>query len=758
MQYVDRDRVPSPSVFRASAARAERQAVLDFLKQSSERQAQSAPPTPQFEPDRDVLSALEKLFESKCAFCESRVPLNIHRFRPGEEATPLAQSQFAHLYYVWLRTDWNNHYPVCERCSRNAYRQFPVVDGRRGRVATEGEVQAFLEEDLGIWRFPHRDRPLIIDPCRVKDYTQHFSVDLTGRLDPRSKAGATTIATFDLDRDPLVAARRQAYDQYLSVLFSELDRRTTPSVLDFPRLEFGGTWYLLLRRLLDEASKPLGRTIVSTRPTMGKQFIDVWRTDIGRSALTEAVELIREPAKRKAIRARIAKRGADRLIDISLDCFKSLERMEVTVPEPIAENRQGGRPAEAAALLVLGENAAGKSSLLEAVALALCGEDVRDNLRKPAKDFLLDPTMMGAPNVPSPKQGLVRLRFSEGGELSLGIGQEFTEQNDQTKLPPVFAYGAFRHYGLSRKRTPRFGHVGTLFRSDVILPNPEAWLLGLNDVRFAMVVRAIREIFSIEGEFEILERDTRNDRCLLVTHVGDDAASEPIRTPLGVASSGYRSVLAMVCDILEGSMGRSDRNLQPLDEVRAVILIDEIEAHLHPRWKMQIMASLRRVLPRSVIIATSHDPLCLRGMHSGEVIVFHRTLNDGDELRMPMVTEAWSDLPDVENLTVEQLLTSDLFAMFSTDSPATERRFAELAALLSRQTTREQMSVDELLALDALEAEVADALPLGTSQAQRLVLTAVAEFLSERRTATEAQLRELEADARRRIVAALEAF
>ncbi|TCA23637.1 hypothetical protein E0H70_28190 [Rhizobium leguminosarum bv. viciae] len=362
---------------------------------------------------------------------------------------------------------------------------------------------------------------------------------------------------------------------------------------------------------------------------------------------------------------------------------------------------------------------------------------------------------MGAVGDAPPGRSTVVLSFGGGDEHVLEIEQDFVERDEDLKLPSIFAYGAFRHFGASATRARRFGHVGTLFQQDIILPNPEAWLLQLDDNRFGMVARALRQILSMEGDYGYIEKDEANKRCLIVTKVGDDAGNE-IRTPFSVVSSGYRSVLAMVCDIFEGAIAKSNDDLLPLDEISAVILIDEIEAHLHPKWKMQIMSSLRRVFPQSTIIATTHDPLCIRGMHDGEVVVLSRLRNDGDSFSMPNYVQVWDDLPNVETMTIEQLLTSDLFAMFSTDSPAAERKLAELGTLLSRREGGDVLTDVEDDVLRDLEHEVSLTLPLGTTQAQRLVLRAVAIYLDSRKGASTEQLKALEEEARQSILDALE--
>lgn len=758
MQYIDRHRVPPPPAFQGESAKEERSALLEFMGQSVERRSQSSTFVSRFEPDSSVLSALHELFHAKCAFCEASAPLNVHVFRPKEEATPQT-GKLAHLYYIWLRTDWGNFYSICGACSSRAYRQFPVKNRQRGALPSMAELEAFVNEGYGLWRPAHRDRPLLIDPCRVRDYTQHFSVSLDGRLQPQSEASAVTIDVFSLDREPLVRARAQAYDQYLDLFFSELARGISLSMFDFQTMEFGGSWYLLLRRLGREAGRRLGRPFQPNKAKFADQFRAIWSSEQGRKSLREAVEDIRIAEPRKVPVSRTVRRGPlSRLTRIDVENFKALCRVGINVPEPIVANPQLERKAEAAALLILGENAAGKSSLLEAVALTLCSERARASLDKAPSAFILDPSMIGVDSgATAPTQSAITLGFDDGGTATMTIRGDYNLDHVNSNLPPVFAYGAFRQYDVESRRSVRFGHVGSLFQSRLLLPNPEKWLLGLNEARFAMVARALRDIFSIEGEFEVIEQDRANARCLLVTRVEDGHTTRLLKTPLTFASSGYRSILAMVCDILEGLMGKAATNLHPLDEARPVILIDEIEAHLHPRWKMQIMTALRQVFPRAVIVATSHDPLCIRGMHDGEVAVFRRGV-DAERPDKLVSVEVRTDLPDVENLTVEQLLTSDFFEMFSTDSPEIERNIADISVLLSRRESGAHLRADELAALEDLEQQIGEALPLGTSQAQRLVLSAVEEFLRLRRGVTAARIKSLEAEARRRIVNALESI
>ena len=50
-----------------------------------------------------------------------------------------------------------------------------------------------------------------------------------------------------------------------------------------------------------------------------------------------------------------------------------------------------------------------------------------------------------------------------------------------------------------------------------------------------------------------------------------------------------------------------------------MVLLDEIEVHLHPRWQIGIVEALRHAFPRVRFIASTHSPLCLHGLEREEI-------------------------------------------------------------------------------------------------------------------------------------------
>jgi predicted ATP-binding protein involved in virulence len=77
---------------------------------------------------------------------------------------------------------------------------------------------------------------------------------------------------------------------------------------------------------------------------------------------------------------------------------------------------------------------------------------------------------------------------------------------------------------------------------------------------------------------------------------------------VGALSDGERGVLAMVLD-LAGRLSQANPEMNdPLNEGGAIVLIDEIDLHLHPGWQRKIVRRLSEVFPQCQFIATTHSP------------------------------------------------------------------------------------------------------------------------------------------------------
>ncbi|MGI4819274.1 MAG: AAA family ATPase [Janthinobacterium lividum] len=762
MQYRDRSFVTRPDWFTSSHAVGLRLEVVELLGIDRERRAQTSArrDAPELF-NSSVLEGLNFLFDGRCAFCEAATRTRPYRFRPAAEAQPV-EGQFGHLYYAWLAEDWDNIYAICEICDPERPDYFPVI-GERMPLPSAEALRPSVE--TGEWpRALKLDQSVLLDPCRDRNFTTHLMPQSDGVLRGVSVRGEPTVDHFNLNHPKRVAQRFEMIADGLHELLAaaalnrEADRRdAVQSITVFARREFGGVWALYLRRLVIELKRRMGAPPRQDLAGVTRFLVEFIRRGDAASEIQEAAEVLKEQDAAKIVPTRRIERSAQneaRLVGVSIRDFKALEALAFEV----GDGRSGvTSKGEAQSLLILGENAAGKSTILEAIAMAMSDRAALDQLKIDPVDYRLNPEMMGGAGRQR-SHSQVELRFSMGEDRVMQISPVGLSAHGRAELPPVFAYGAFRQYVDSVRRYSAARSVMSLFKTDALLSRPDKWLLSLKDDRFEAVVRTLRSIISIGQDFEVIRRDVKRQRCMVVFRA--DTPSGPVETltPLHQVSSGFRSVLAMVCDVLEGLMHpRINPGFETFATARGVLLIDEIEAHLHPRWKMQIMRGLRTALPQMTIIATTHDPLCLRGMEDGEVMVLHRIAGaTTDETELPVFVERLTELPGVNRLTVQQLLTSDFFSLLSTESPETEEELARISDLLAKRAAGRDLASEELDVLKSFERDVASALPVGSSEVHRLVQDAVATYLANRRQVSDARLRALKASTKKDIIRALE--
>ncbi len=114
------------------------------------------------------------------------------------------------------------------------------------------------------------------------------------------------------------------------------------------------------------------------------------------------------------------------------------------------------------------------------------------------------------------------------------------------------------------------------------------------------------------------------DREELVVQLNDD-----FKLPFSFLSDGYRNMLAMVadvayrCAVLNPHLGEE----APL-KTSGMVLIDEIDLHLHPRWQLTVVDSLKRAFPNIQFVVTTHSPFIIQSLKRDEIINL-------DDINMP---------------------------------------------------------------------------------------------------------------------------
>ena len=165
--------------------------------------------------------------------------------------------------------------------------------------------------------------------------------------------------------------------------------------------------------------------------------------------------------------------------------------------------------------------------------------------------------------------------------------------------------------------------------------------------------------------------------------------------PLSALSLGYQTVTALALDIAWRLIQRNPLHSSPLAQP-AIVLIDEIDLHLHPLWQRQIMSTLSHHFPAVQFIATAHSPLMVNANAQTNLAVLSE--HDGEVLieNEPQAVEGWR---------ADQILTSELFGLDTTRAPRVEALMQERRNILAktRRTSGEKKRLTEIEArLDEL--------------------------------------------------------
>lgn len=171
--------------------------------------------------------------------------------------------------------------------------------------------------------------------------------------------------------------------------------------------------------------------------------------------------------------------------------------------------------------------------------------------------------------------------------------------------------------------------------------------------------------------------------------------------PLDGLSLGHRTATAWIIDLASRLVKQYPESPRPLAEP-AVVLIDEIDLHLHPRWQRKIMRQFSDQFKNVQFVATTHSPLTITSLSDVNVAVLKQA-EGGDHVAIendPGVVEGWRfdqvlvnlfDLETARSLRVEALMKErERLLEKSSVTPDEEARLREIADELSSLPTEER--------------------------------------------------------------------
>ncbi len=367
--------------------------------------------------------------------------------------------------------------------------------------------------------------------------------------------------------------------------------------------------------------------------------------------------------------------------------------------------------------VILGDNGVGKTTLLQCLIaneseihskgakpkflrLSEVEEDMDNLLRLKCKDGNIKGDIFVDSKLVSNSDG----RRLENCNVSINrkSGKLEWTVHEISKNITCFGYGASRRFSpaiLSAKKKSQPSE--SLFNDDTFLMNPEEWLLGLE-----YIVR-ISESKYLERKAEEQRNKVENILVKVLPNVNHLGIWKPISEGLKPRiafntvdgdvfmddlSLGYKTMITWIVDLAANMYDRYPDSNDPLAEP-AVVLVDEIDLHMHPRWQREIMSYLTERFPNTQFIVTAHSPLIVQAAEDANIVVLKR---EGDHVIID------NDPESVRGWRVDQILTSDLYDLDSARSPEIQKLLDERRKILSKS----ELTKKDIKKVKELESEI----------------------------------------------------
>jgi len=195
----------------------------------------------------------------------------------------------------------------------------------------------------------------------------------------------------------------------------------------------------------------------------------------------------------------------------------------------------------------------------------------------------------------------------------------------------------------------------TLFEREKYLTIVEDWLkdiqrkelLGTAKISLSSILGFLKSIINIENNSELqIVFERKSDRFLFIEN---DTLTE-----FKHLADGYRSVLIWLCDLLR-RLTEKQPYITDIKDFYGIVLIDEIDMFLHPKWENKIVRKLREKLPNIQWFFTTHSPMLILG--ASEDAVFYKLYKENGETK---ISEPWQG-KDLLHLMANGIITSPLF-------------------------------------------------------------------------------------------------
>lgn len=330
---------------------------------------------------------------------------------------------------------------------------------------------------------------------------------------------------------------------------------------------------------------------------------------------------------------------------VTLKNYKAIEDVEIELKQGIN--------------LLIGDNGAGKTSVLEGIAAALGGMFVNvsgvstKNIVKEDVRFIIKPLGDSSTSIEycEPVSAGCMLHISDSQEFTWNrIKEEVSAthtkidnkdvcmwmkkltNNSETNLPLISFQSAARawrvrrgDFGTELKKKlddRRCGYIGCL-DSSMDVKSVQQWCLK-QEVTLSNkgTVREYEMFKNIVASFmkEINELD--NIPAIYYSPQFDELVykDDKAEMPISKLSAGYQSLLWMIMD-LAYRVCMLNPELDNREQITGIVLIDEIDLHLHPKWQWNVIEALQKTFENVQFIIATHSPIVISASKEANLVL-----------------------------------------------------------------------------------------------------------------------------------------